>query len=205
MNPYTNPSGVTDRRNLVLETMKQNFPARAAEFEADKAQPLGVLPQPRSLPQGCISSGDSGFFCDYALQFLAENGISRDAVLRGGYTIRTTLDPQVQQATKSAVQSVAAPDLTGIADVMNVIKPGKNSHELLAMTSSRNYGLDANRDQTVQPQPYSMVGDGAGSVFKIFTVAAAMEKGLGTSASLDVPSTTRPRAWVRRAARTGVP
>jgi membrane peptidoglycan carboxypeptidase len=189
LNPYTNPAGVTDRRNLVLDTMKENFPARAAEFESDKTKPLGVLPQPRSLPQGCISSGDNGFFCDYALQFLAENGISRDAVLRGGYTIRTTLDPEVQQATRSAVQSVAAPDLTGIADVMNVIKPGKTSHDLLAMTSSREYGLDADRDQTVQPQPYSMVGDGAGSVFKIFTVAAAMEKGLGTSASLDVPST----------------
>ncbi|MGU3293158.1 transglycosylase domain-containing protein [Williamsia sp. M5A3_1d] len=189
LNPYTNESGVTDRRNTVLDTMKENFPERAAEFEADKAKPLGVLPQPRSLPQGCISSGDNGFFCDYALQFLAENGITRDAALRGGYTITTTLDPQVQAATKASVQSVAAPDLTGIANVMNVIRPGTTSHDLLAMTSSRNYGLDQRRDQTVQPQPFSMVGDGAGSVFKIFTVAAAMEKGLGSSASLDVPST----------------
>ncbi|KQS00932.1 penicillin-binding protein [Williamsia sp. Leaf354] len=189
LNPYTNESGVTDRRNTVLDTMKENFPDRAAEFEADKAKPLGVLPQPRSLPQGCISSGDNGFFCDYALQFLAENGITRDAALRGGYTITTTLDPQVQAATKASVQAVAAPDLTGIANVMNVIRPGTTSHDLLAMTSSRNYGLDQRRDQTVQPQPFSMVGDGAGSVFKIFTVAAAMEKGLGSSASLDVPST----------------
>ncbi|MGJ0119957.1 penicillin-binding protein [Williamsia sp. MIQD14] len=189
LNPYTNESGVTDRRNTVLDTMKENFPERAAEFEADKAKPLGVLAQPRSLPQGCISSGDNGFFCDYALQFLAENGITRDAALRGGYTITTTLDPQVQAATKASVQAVASPDLTGIANVMNVIRPGTTSHDLLAMTSSRNYGLDQRRDQTVQPQPFSMVGDGAGSVFKIFTVAAAMEKGLGSSASLDVPST----------------
>ena len=39
----------------------------------------------------------------------------------------------------------------------------------------------------MQPQPYSLVGDGAGSIFKIFTTAAAMEKGLGTNAMLDVP------------------
>lgn len=189
LNPYTNVSGVTDRRNLVLDTMIANFPNRAAEFTADKSKPLGVLPQPQSLPQGCISAGDNGFFCDYALQFLAENGLNRDAVLRGGYTIRTTLDPQVQASTKAAVQAVASPQLTGIANVMNVIKPGQQSHDLLAMTSSRDYGLDQRRDQTVQPQPYSMVGDGAGSIFKIFTVAAAMQKGLGSSASLDVPST----------------
>nr|WP_307851853.1 transglycosylase domain-containing protein [Williamsia sp. CHRR-6] len=189
LNPYTNEAGVRERRDIVLDTMKENFPTRAAEFEADKAKPLGVLPQPQSLPQGCISAGDNGFFCDYALQFLAENGINRDAVLRGGYTIRTTLDPQVQASTKAAVQAVAPPDLTGIANVMNVIRPGTNSHDILAMTSNREYGLDQGRQQTVQPQPYSMVGDGAGSIFKIFTVAAAMEKGLGASATLDVPAT----------------
>jgi membrane peptidoglycan carboxypeptidase len=39
----------------------------------------------------------------------------------------------------------------------------------------------------MQPQPFSLVGDGAGSIFKIFTTAAAMEMGMGTSATLDVP------------------
>ncbi|WP_305075967.1 penicillin-binding transpeptidase domain-containing protein, partial [Microtetraspora sp. AC03309] len=34
-----------------------------------------------------------------------------------------------------------------------------------------------------------MVGDGAGSIFKIFTTAAALEMGMGINAQLDVPGT----------------
>ncbi len=70
---------------------------------------------------------------------------------------------------------------------MNVIRPGQDSHKVIAMASSRTYGLNADADETVQAQPYSLAGDGAGSVFKIFTTAAAMEKGLGINATLDVP------------------
>jgi len=39
----------------------------------------------------------------------------------------------------------------------------------------------------VQPQPFSLVGDGAGSIFKIFTTAAALDMGMGINAQLDVP------------------
>ncbi|GAB93566.1 putative penicillin-binding protein [Gordonia rhizosphera NBRC 16068] len=186
-NPYTNPEAAKNRRNTVLDTMIENFPARRAEIEAAKAKPLGVLPQPNLPTQGCIAARNNGFFCDYALQFLAENGISRDTVMRGGYIIRTTLDPEVQKATLTAVRTQASPNADGVADVMSAIKPGKESHDILAMASSRVYGLNQKRNQTVQPQPFSMVGDGAGSVFKIFTTAAAMEKGLGVASNIPVP------------------
>ncbi|WP_161895590.1 penicillin-binding protein [Gordonia spumicola] len=188
LNPYTDPKAATARRNLVLDTMIDNFPERKAELTAAKEKPLGVLPEPRTPVQGCIAADDAGFFCDYVLQYLADNGISRQQVMRGGYLIRTTLDPTVQASTLRAAQAQADPRTDGIANVMSVVRPGKQSHDVVSMVSSRDYGLDAKKDQTVQPQPFSMVGDGAGSVFKIFTVAAAMEKGLGTSAMLQVPS-----------------
>ena len=41
--------------------------------------------------------------------------------------------------------------------------------------------------ETVQPQPFSLVGDGAGSIFKIFTTAAALDMGMGINAQLQVP------------------
>jgi membrane peptidoglycan carboxypeptidase len=187
LNPYTNTKGVLERRNTVLDTLIQNIPSRADEFRAAKNEPLGVLPEPKSLPQGCIAAGDRGFFCDYALQYLQDSGISKDQLDKGGYLIRTTMDPAVQNSVKAAVNSVADPNLENIAEVMSIIAPGQDTHQVVAMASSRNYGLNGDAHETVQPQPYSMVGDGAGSIFKIFTTAAAMEKGLGISATLDVP------------------
>ncbi|MGE2720205.1 transglycosylase/D,D-transpeptidase PonA2 [Mycolicibacterium celeriflavum] len=188
LNPYTNPEGALARRNLVLDTMIQNIPEEAAALRAAKEEPLGVLPQPKELPRGCIAAGDRAFFCDYVLEYLARAGISKEQVARGGYLIRTTLDPDVQGPVKAAVNQFASPDLNGVASVMSVIKPGKESHPVLAMASSRTYGLNSEAGETMQPQPFSLVGDGAGSTFKLFTTAAALEMGMGINAQLDVPA-----------------
>ncbi|GAB2651898.1 penicillin-binding protein [Nocardia goodfellowii] len=187
LNPYTNPDGVLARRNIVLDTMIQNIPSRADEFRKAKLEPLGVLPEPKGLPRGCIAANDRGFFCDYAVQYLANAGISRDQIDKGGYLIKTTLDPAVQDSVKRAVTETANPNLDDIAQVMSVVAPGQDSHPVVAMASSRTYGLNRDANETMQPQPFSLVGDGAGSVFKIFTTAAAMEKGMGINAQLDVP------------------
>lgn len=187
LNPYTNPDGALARRNLVLDTMIENLPNEAAALRAAKDQPLGILPVPNELPRGCIAAGDRAFFCDYALEYLARAGISKEQVAKGGYLIRTTLDPDVQATVKSAITSIADPDADGIASVMSVIRPGKDSHPVLAMASNRTYGLNTDAGETMQPQPFSLVGDGAGSIFKIFTVAAAMDMGMGINTQLPVP------------------
>ncbi|WP_159929964.1 transglycosylase domain-containing protein [Rhodococcus sp. WAY2] len=187
LNPYTNPEGVLARRNVVLDTLITNIPERADEIRATKQTPLAILPEPNGLPRGCIAAGDRGFFCDYALRYLENAGLPREQLDKGGYLIKTTLDPTVQNPVKSAVVSYADPKLKDVASVMNVVQPGQDQHRILAMASSRNYGLDVDAAETVQPQPYSLAGHGAGSIFKIFTTAAAMEKGLGINAILDVP------------------
>lgn len=187
LNPYANPDAALARRNLVLDTMIQNLPKEAAALQAAKREPLGVLPQPNQLARGCIAAGDRAFFCDYALDYLARAGISKDQVAKGGYLIKTTLDPDVQGSVKSAVDGVANPTAPGIANVMNVIKPGKTSHPVLAMASNRNYGLNTDAGETMQPQPFSLIGDGAGSIFKIFTTAAALDMGMGINLKLQVP------------------
>jgi membrane peptidoglycan carboxypeptidase len=187
LNPYTNPDGALVRRNLVLDTMIEQLPDKRDELRAAKQKPLGILPRPNELPRGCIAAGDRAFFCDYVQEYLIRAGLSKEQVARGGYLIKTTLDPDVQADVKKSVDSYAAPDLDGIASVMNVVLPGKTSHPVIAMASNRTYGLDIDDGQTVQPQPFSLVGDGAGSVFKIFTTAAALDLGLGINATLDVP------------------
>ncbi|MDZ4266335.1 MAG: transglycosylase/D,D-transpeptidase PonA2 [Mycobacterium sp.] len=188
LDPYTNPDASLARRNVVLDTMIENLPEYSAELQEAKQQPLGILPQPKELPRGCIAAGDRAFFCDYALDYLARAGISKDQVAKGGYLIKTTLDPDVQATVKSAIDNFASPDLDGVASVMSVIRPGKESHPVLAMASNRTYGLNLDAGETMQPQPFSLVGNGAGSVFKVFTTAAALEMGMGINAQLDAPS-----------------
>lgn len=187
LNPYTNPDGALARRNLVLDTMIENLPQEADALRAAKTEPLGILPQPNELPRGCIAAGDRAFFCDYVQAYLARAGISKEQLARGGYLIRTTLDPDVQASVKQGIDAFASPDLDGITSVMSVIKPGKKSHKVLAMASNRRYGLNTDAGETMRPQPFSLVGDGAGSIFKIFTTAAALEMGMGISAQLEVP------------------
>ncbi|RAV10070.1 penicillin-binding protein [Mycolicibacterium sp. GF69] len=187
LDPYINPQGALQRRNLVLDTMIQHLPQRADELRAAKSAPLGVLARPNELPGGCIAADDRGFFCEYVLSYLARAGIGKEQISRGGYLIRTTLDPKVQSSVKRAIDKVASPTLSGIAGVMSVIEPGRDSHRVLAMAGNRRYGLNRDAGETAQPQPFSLAGDGAGSIFKLFTTAAALEMGMGTDFQLAVP------------------
>ena len=186
-NPYADPEAVLERRNTVLDTMAETgaiTPQEAAQF---KTEPLGVVEHPEGLPNGCITAGNRGFFCDYVLKYLAEKGYDLDRLHKGSYTITTTLDPQVQETTHAALTQHVPTQTPGVAEVMSVVQPGTDSRRVVAMTSSRDYGLELDSGQTVLGQPFDRVGAGAGSVFKIFTAAAALQKGMGSQASIPVP------------------
>ena len=188
LNPYTNHDAVFERRNTVLGAMADAGAISLEEAAAFQQEPLGVLDTPQGLSNGCIGAGDRGFFCDYALQYLSDQGITQDMLAKDSYTIKLTLDPTVQDAAHNAVSSHVDPTTPGVAEVMNVIEPGENSRDILAITSSRNYGLDLDAGETMLPQATSRVGNGAGSIFKIFTAAAAIQQGAGLDTMLDVPS-----------------
>lgn len=188
LNPYTNHDAVFERRNTVLGAMADAGAISPDEASAFQQEPLGVLETPQGLSNGCIGAGDRGFFCDYALQYLSEQGITQDMLAKDSYTIKLTLDPDVQDAAHNAVSSHVDPTTPGVAEVVNVIEPGENSRDILAITSSRNYGLDLDAGETMLPQATSRVGNGAGSIFKIFTAAAAIQQGAGLDTMLDVPS-----------------
>src|SRR4029453_17946523 len=94
LDPYTNPKGALDRRNVVLDTMIENLPQYGNELRTARATPLGVLPQPNGLPGGCLAAGDRGFFCDYVLDYLSRAGISKEQVAPAGGPLPPPLDPQ---------------------------------------------------------------------------------------------------------------
>ena len=112
LNPYSNPDGAKDRRNTVLNAMAANGYISQEEADAAAGEELGVLDEPDTLPNGCIGAGDRGFFCDYVMQYLDEKGIDADQLKRGGYTIKTTLDPQIQDQAQNNVAAVSYTHLT---------------------------------------------------------------------------------------------
>nr|WP_240393826.1 transglycosylase domain-containing protein [Corynebacterium lactis] len=187
LDPYTNPEGARARRDDVLAAMASTGAITEQEARDAKSTELGVLPEPQRLPQGCITAGDRGFFCDYVVSYLNEHGITPEKLKRGGFRVKTTLEPAVQDSVQASLRGQVSPTEPGVAQVMNVIEPGDNSRKVLAMASSRFYGLDLTQGQTVQPQPYTPVGNGAGSIFKIFAATSAVEKGLGIDTRFDVP------------------
>lgn len=174
------------RRNLVLDTMIENLPGEADALRAAKEEPLGILPQPNELPRAALQQATGRSSATTCRSTCPGPASARTGGPRG-YIIRTTLDPDVQGPVKQAIDNFANPNVQGVASVMSVIKPGSDAHPVLAMASNRTYGLNGEIGETMRPQPFSLVGDGAGSIFKTFTVAAALEMGMGISAELEVP------------------
>lgn len=185
--PLTKPEAALERRNLVIQQMLEQQMIDLAQAEEATAGPLGVVSPLNTQSNGCIGAGDTGFFCQYVQQYLAEAGISREQLERGGYTIRTTLDRNVMDRMQAALLAEVPADQPNVADVMATVEPGAEHHRVLAMGSSRVFGLNAERRETSYGLPYTPVPLGAGSVYKIFTAATALEKGLGINYQLSVP------------------
>lgn len=186
-NPYTHPQQALERRNLVIDDMVTNNTLAAKDAEIAKASPLGVLENGPYIPSStCMGApADAGFFCAYAESYLAQTGFTVDQLETGGYTIKTTLDPVVSQTVKNAVDANVPTKQDGVANAFAVIRPGQDTHEVLAMVANRNYGTDPAQGETsgnIVANASNVFG--AGSSFKIFTSAAAMESG---KAGLDTP------------------
>ncbi|NIH80187.1 transglycosylase domain-containing protein [Amycolatopsis viridis] len=179
-NPYTHPEQATQRRNVVIDAMVSTRTLTPADGAAAKAAPLGVLPDGPDVPSStCLgSTPDAGFLCQYAESYLIQSGFTADQLETGGYLIRTTMDPLVSRAVKQAVEANVPTTQDGVANTFAVVRPGQNSHEVLAMVANRNYGTDPAKGETstnIVAAPSNVFG--AGSSFKIFTSAAALETG----------------------------
>ena len=183
-----------NRRDLVLDVMVAAGRLSKATAEETKKQDLGL--NPNRTRNGCIpadNSATNGFFCQYALDYLAQAGFDAKTVARSGWTVKTTMDPAVMAAAKAAATSNADPTVPGVERIANAVAVvGKDEpRKVLALAANRPYGLDITKGETVQRLPTTFAPLGAGSTFKIFTAAAAMEMGLGTNATIDVPAEYR--------------
>ncbi|QJY50489.1 penicillin-binding protein [Pseudonocardia broussonetiae] len=185
--PVTNPQAAQERRNLVIQQMLEQQMIDQPQADAALAEPLGIASPLNTQANGCIGAGPAGFFCQYVQEYLTEAGFSTEQLRRGGYTIRTTLDRTVLDRMQASLTAEVPPGQPNVANVMATVKPGTDRHEVLAMGSSRVYGLDGEALETSYGLPYIPVPLGAGSVYKTFTAATALEKGLGINYQLSVP------------------
>ena len=185
--PVTKPQAALDRRNLVIQQMREQQMIDDAQAKSALASPLGIANPLVTQPAGCVGAGDAGFFCKYVQSYLLGAGFTIDQLNRGGYTIKTTLDPNVFAKVKASVNQQVPPAQPNVADVMSVVAPGPDKHRVLAMAANRTFGLDGSRLETSYGLPYEPVNLGAGSTYKIFTAATALEKGLGINYVLTVP------------------
>jgi penicillin-binding protein 1A len=95
----------TERRNFVLDQMEDNGHITAAQRDAAKAMPLGIVTGQREE-----RSADAGYFLEEVRRQLiarfgeeAEDG--RDSVYAGGLWIRTSLDTELQDAARDALRA----------------------------------------------------------------------------------------------------
>jgi membrane peptidoglycan carboxypeptidase len=196
-NPWRRPKETLERRNFVIDKMvetKSLSPENAAQA---KKEPLGLLPKPVKPASNCVGAGPQyGFFCQYVEDYLMKIGFSQDQLYTGGYTIKTTFDARATRIAKRAAEAQVPKDTRGINNSMAMIRPGKNRHEVTALVSNRDYGLNVKAGQTQLAYPYGVMNKfGAGSIFKIFTAAAFLEKGGGISTNIKTPQSYTSRVF----------
>jgi membrane peptidoglycan carboxypeptidase len=193
LNPVENESAALQRRNTVLNRMSELAVVPAAD--AAKAARAGFdEKRVTTTPNGCQPS-DYPFLCDYVYETLKQTPslgatpeAREQALLRGGLTIQTAIDPRTQDVTQRAVSRVVGPTDPLIA-AMDVVEPGTG--RVLAMAQSRPVmGSDSKAGETywnysVPPALGGAQGFQAGSTFKAFTAAAALEQGIPLSQRYD--------------------
>ncbi|MEV6234085.1 transglycosylase domain-containing protein [Saccharopolyspora shandongensis] len=201
LNPNSNPQDAMQRRNLVIDLMadpNNNIRITKEDAERAKQEPLGVMSPLGRPPNGCAGVGDGatdGFFCTYVTDYLNRLGIDKDKLKTGGYTIRTTLDRKATDAAKAAAEAQVPTQTAGIANAMAMVEPGKDKHKVRALVANRDYGNDASKGQTAYDIVSRVQPFGAGSVYKVFTAASAIEQGMSVYETIDVPPSYTSRVY----------
>ncbi|KMS85429.1 penicillin-binding protein [Streptomyces regensis] len=178
--PWSNPEAATHRRNVVLDSMVDNRKLAKEDAERIKKEPLGVVPGgPNKPAANCVGAGpEHGFFCQYVEDYLTTHGMDADELYSGGYTVRTTLDREANRIAKRSAEEQVSKTQDNVANTLSLVKPGKDRHEVVALAANRDYGIDKEAGQTIYALPSSTANvTGAGSSYKIFTAAAALQQG----------------------------
>jgi penicillin-binding protein 1A len=163
--PRANPQAAQDRRNLVLEKMKNEGDIDSTEYEEGIHK---ALPAPSEILR---PEGDSlaPYFTDWLRQQVVDlYGPGR--AFGGGLDIRTTLDLEMQQTA----EEIAGGELSGIAPTASVVVLDNKTAAVKALVGGYDF----------QQEPFNIATQGhrqPGSAFKPFTLATALQHGFSPS------------------------
>ena len=198
--PIRNPEAARKRRDTVLYRMAQLKHITKAQADAAAAKPIELN---RTEPVGGCETSKAPYFCEYVkydmLQILSGGKYwqlkpkQRQDIVnklnRGGYTIRTTLDMKAQNAVDRALRSNVAPGGNRVgAEAM--VEPGTG--HVKAIGVSKRFGAGKGRT-TLNLAADAAHGGGsgvsAGSTFKVFTLAEALDQGIPVNTTINSPET----------------
>jgi penicillin-binding protein 1A len=161
--PFRNPAAALQRRNEVLHAMLVNKDITSSEFVRAKARTnLGLEPGKRFIRIR------EPYFFSY-VEDLLQQEYGSNTVREGGLKVYTTINPALQRAATSAIQSVlyertdpaaaivSIDPRTGAIKAMTAVTPGRRGNQFNFVTSARR-------------QP--------GSTFKTIALTAAVARGM---------------------------
>src|SRR4051812_15976530 len=177
-NPFVTPEGATVRRNQVLTRMAAQKYITPAERDAAIAAPLGLAPSPAPR-RGCVEASVGPYVCDFVQRYLIQNlHLTQAQLEHGGYTIQTTLDPDLQRSGDAAVLKTLSLDDSRVA-TFNAVQPGTG--HLLALSVNRIFGYDRTDKRQESYNLNWAPSRGAGSTYKVFVAAAALARGFSST------------------------
>ncbi len=165
--PVQRPRAALRRRNYVLELLLAQGRISARQHEAARAKPLPA-PEDVRLPG---TRGPAPYFTNYVkTQLVSRFGAER--VFGGGLEVTTTIDLELQERAREAVEKVLGTTTGGPAAALVAIDPRTGA--VKAMFGGTNFRRSQfNLATQAERQP--------GSSFKPIVLATALRRGIATS------------------------
>lgn len=174
--PFKDQQRAVERRNLVLSLMAEQGYLSPIEAKIAQKTPLRLVKEHKPLG---LNAYRAPYFTNYVLREVAKK-YGPDVLYRGGLTIHTTLNLEMQEAAEEAVQWGASYARGRHWNVEQLALVAVNSHTgaIKAMVGGLDYGK-SEYNRAVQG------GRQAGSAFKPFVYTAALEVGYTPDSKID--------------------
>lgn len=177
LSPETNPEGLKARWNYVLDGMVSQGWLDAADRAAM------TFPRIKKNSPNEVFGGWKGYLLEQARQEAYAMNITEDQINRSGLRITTTFNKQAQLAAIEAIKKEGPKTGTdGLRIGIAAVRPGTG--EVVAIYGGEDYLKNQVNNAT------QAIGQ-AGSTFKPFTLAAALENGLSLSTAFSGQNHTK--------------